>query len=144
MFARVSRATTRVTTSRSPRVLGLRLLAGGAAPLAAAQFPADADGVRALVARERMVLFSKQMCPFCMRVKAALQTQSAAYCVLELDRAPRTQAALAEVSGIATVPQLFVGGELVGDSGAAIAALKDGTVQRLLDRFDAAHSDSKL
>ena len=76
-----------------------------------------ADVVRAKNAENPIMLYSKTYCPFCREVKILFNDLGVEAKVVELDEledGPAVQEALQEVSGMRTVPQVFVGGELVG------------------------------
>lgn len=64
-----------------------------------------------------MQVYSKTYCPFCSQVKSLFTKLNVPAKVVELDQledGDDVQSALQEVSGMRTVPQVFVGGKLVG------------------------------
>jgi glutaredoxin len=78
--------------------------AGGATQLTSERFVGSAkvfdDAVRA---HKGVLVFSKTTCPYCDRVKKALDTKSIPYAVVELDRvdkAPELRTELTRLSGI--------------------------------------------
>ncbi|CAG9466627.1 unnamed protein product [Pedinophyceae sp. YPF-701] len=82
-----------------------------------------------------VVVYSKTYCPFCTRVKSLLQEMGVKPIVIELDVIPdgdTVQATLAGVSGMRTVPQVFIGGELVGGCDDTVAAKTSGRLEGLL------------
>jgi cysteine synthase A len=50
------------------------------------------------------------------------------------DRGGKVRAALTTLTGVATIPQIFVGGELIGGCTEVLDAMKEGRLQRLLER----------
>jgi glutathione-dependent peroxiredoxin len=67
-------------------------------------------------------LFSKEGCPFCARAKAMLQHHGMLYEEIVLGEYVTTRS-LKAVTGAATVPQVFIDGQLIGDSEALAAYL---------------------
>lgn len=64
-----------------------------------------------------MQVYSKTYCPYCSQVKSLFTKLNIPAKVVELDQledGDDVQSALQEVSGMRTVPQVFVGGKLVG------------------------------
>lgn len=82
------------------------------------------------------IIYSKTFCPFCSDVKDLFEKQLKIDAkIIELDTladGDDVQAALSEVSGMRTVPQVFVGGELVGGCDDTLAAYRSGTLEKLL------------
>lgn len=78
------------------------------------------DAVKAHIASSEVAIFSKTYCPYCSRAKALFSdTLKVPAAVLELDAMGAEGAALQEALGAATggastVPQVFVGGKLLG------------------------------
>ncbi|MEJ2630469.1 MAG: glutathione peroxidase [Acidihalobacter sp.] len=75
-----------------------------------------------------IVIFTKPGCPFCARAKGMLNDYGYTFEEITLNREVTVRAVRAAV-GHDTVPQMFVNGELVGDSD-AIAAWIEGRAQR--------------
>ncbi|KAJ6259164.1 Glutaredoxin-C2 [Drechslerella dactyloides] len=64
-----------------------------------------------------VAVFSKSYCPYCKASKALLTELNANFQVMELDQVDdgaEIQAALKELSGQSTVPNIFIGGEHIG------------------------------
>ena len=62
-------------------------------------------------------VYSKSYCPFCMEVKSLMKQLDVPAKIVELDEladGDDIQDALVEISGMRTVPQVFIGGKLVG------------------------------
>ena len=68
-------------------------------------------------------MVGKTYCPYTQRAKAALHELGLQPSILDVDVTPNggaLQQAFSEVSGIKTVPQVFVGGECVGGCDATL------------------------
>ncbi|KAK6335639.1 hypothetical protein TWF696_002406 [Orbilia brochopaga] len=64
-----------------------------------------------------VAVFSKSYCPYCKASKALLTEVNANFNVMELDQiddGSDIQAALAEITGQSTVPNIFIGGKHIG------------------------------
>ena len=71
------------------------------------------------IAENKVMLFMKgtpdaPRCGFSARVTAMLNESGAEYAAMDILPDPRIRQELSELSGWPTIPQLFVGGELVG------------------------------
>jgi len=60
------------------------------------------------------VIFSKTTCPACTRAKAALANAGAKVFTHELDGCDDLKSMLTQLTGVSTVPQVFVGGQYIG------------------------------
>ena len=72
-----------------------------------------------LFRQHKLVLFSKSFCPYCRLAKGILNKTGFAYHAIELDvqsDGSKIQKEIAKLSGINTVPQLFLEGKFIGDS----------------------------
>lgn len=86
-------------------------------------FATAATGPRAeierLVSEHDVFVASKTYCPYCRRAKALLRQMNTGPHVVELDErddGKAWQAALFEITGQRTVPNIFIGGQHVGGS----------------------------
>ena len=82
-----------------------------------------------------IMVFSKTYCPYCSRAKSALSDLNLKFEVYELDVRPdgdAIQKALADLTGQRTVPNVFVRGNHVGGCDKTLAAIADGSLQRML------------
>ena len=73
--------------------------------------------IRQKNAESPVVVYSKSWCPFCVRVKDLMVAMGVQAKVVELDQVvegDEIQAALQGMTGVRTVPQVFVGGAFVG------------------------------
>jgi len=81
-----------------------------------------------------VIVFSKSYCPFCRNTKEILDGFGAKYAHYELnqeDDGDEIQAALLQISGQRTVPNVFVGKEHIGGN-SDLVARKDGDLRDLL------------
>ncbi|KAH0548266.1 hypothetical protein GP486_008031 [Trichoglossum hirsutum] len=68
-----------------------------------------------------LAVFSKSTCPYCRAAKSLLREKGASFHVVELDQVanviddgPEIQAALAELTGQRTVPNIFINKKHIG------------------------------
>jgi glutaredoxin 3 len=111
------------------------------APSPAADMSAARAKVEDLVAKHKVMVFSKSFCPFCTKGKAALAqfvgVPSEDVGVWELDSASSSecaaiQDALAEITGGRSVPRVFVGGKFIGGGDDTAAKAASGELAKLL------------
>jgi cysteine synthase A len=129
--------------------------AAGAPPAVeadAAAFVAEVVGDRA----RPVVMFALEWCEFCWSVRRLFGKYKIPYRSIDLDsveyqrgdRGGKIRAALTARTRVATIPQIFVGGELLGGATDVLQAAKDGRLQKLLEAnrvsFDAAVGDEPL
>jgi glutaredoxin 3 len=107
-------------------------------PVQSVALVADAAAASALVKRlvseHAVLVFSKTYCPFCAKAKEALRSVGAKFAVLELDTrddGDRIQAALAELTGRRTVPNVFVGGRTIGGGDDTARLAQSGELAKL-------------
>lgn len=75
-------------------------------------------------------------CPFCVQAKRCFDDLGAKYEALELDRredGPAIQAALAELTGQRTVPNVFVSGRSIGGGDDTSRLHRSGNLKRMLE-----------
>ena len=83
----------------------------------------------------QVVVFSKSTCPFCTRTKRLMSDIEAGAKVIEineLDNGADVQAALLEISGQRTVPNVFIKGKHVGGNDDCQALAKSGELQKMI------------
>ena len=133
-----------------PRGMRMRLQICGA--LLVAQTASAAWGVREALDRHRdqpwtemiqqelrshrVVVYSKTSCPHSRAVKEILRSLSQGYVAVELDHVAHgrdLQRALARLTGVSTVPQVFIDGRFVGTADDTREALASGLLARLLN-----------
>ncbi|GLU20736.1 hypothetical protein SLE2022_369190 [Rubroshorea leprosula] len=82
-----------------------------------------------------VVVFSKTYCGYCNRVKQLLTQLGASYKVIELNNESDggdVQAALAQWTGLSTVPNVFIGGKHIGGCDTVVAKHQAGELMNLL------------
>jgi cysteine synthase A len=113
------------------------------APAAPVASPVIHDEAREFVnqvigdAAQPVVMFALEWCEFCWSVRRLFARYRIPYRSVDLDSVEyqrddfgaRIRAALTARTGIATIPQVFVGGELVGGCTDVIDAFRDGRLQ---------------
>lgn len=120
-----------------------RFFAPSSSPSAAspATMSAAKQKVEDLIAKHKVMVFSKSFCPYCVKGKAALAqfvgVPSEDVGVWELDSASSSecaavQDALAEITGGRSVPRVFVGGKFIGGGDDTAAKAASGELVRLL------------
>eukprot|EP00600_Ochromonadales_sp_CCMP1393_P007445 CAMPEP_0174962924 /NCGR_PEP_ID=MMETSP0004_2-20121128/5041_1 /TAXON_ID=420556 /ORGANISM="Ochromonas sp., Strain CCMP1393" /LENGTH=99 /DNA_ID=CAMNT_0016211485 /DNA_START=129 /DNA_END=428 /DNA_ORIENTATION=+ len=90
----------------------------------------------AAIKENKVMVFSKSYCPFCLKTKMTLDGLGITYGVLELDKMDEgtdIQAELLSMTGQRTVPNVFVKGKHVGGNDDTQAAIKSGSFQAALD-----------
>ena len=95
----------------------------------------QADDIRSKNAENPVIVYSKTYCPYCTEVKSLFTKLNVPAKVVEIDTladADAVSAALADVTGRRTVPQVFIGGEHVGGCDDTVAANKSGKLKELL------------
>jgi cysteine synthase A len=116
--------------------------------------PADAEA-EALLAQilgdreQPLVMFALAWCEFCWSARKLFNALGLAYRSIDLDSVEyqrddlggRLRVALRQQTGLRTIPQIFVGGELVGGCSELFAAYADGRLEALLRVHGMALSD---
>jgi cysteine synthase len=120
---------------------------------------ADADAFVQQVIGDReqpVVMFALEWCEFCWSVRRLFGKYKIPYRSIDLDsveyqqgdRGGKIRAALTARTSVATIPQIFVGGELLGGATDVLQAAKEGRLQKLLGAnrvsFDARVGDEPL
>jgi cysteine synthase A len=97
-----------------------------------------------------VTMFALEWCEFCWSVRKLFARCGIEYRSVDLDSADyqagdwggQIRAALTARTGIKTIPQIFVGGELVGGCTEAFDAFNEGRLQSLLKQSGAAFDES--
>jgi len=121
-------------------------------PIASKEEPALDAGAEAfyddVVGNEPVALFALEWCEFSWSVRKLFRRLGIEYRSVDLDSVEfqandfggKLRAVLAERLGTPTIPQVFIGGQHVGGATDLFAAMRDGSMQELLDtagiRFD--------
>ncbi len=108
--------------------------------------PADVEFVTAALAdaSQPVVLFSLEWCEFCWAVRRMFARHRIPYRSIDLDSVPyqpenrggKIRAALTARTSVPTIPQVFVGGQLIGGATETFDAYRSGTLQALLAKCD--------
>jgi len=101
-------------------------------------------------AAQPVTMFALEWCEFCWSVRKLFARCGIEYQSVDLDSADyqagdwggQIRAALTARTGIKTIPQIFVGGELVGGCTEAFDAFNEGRLQSLLKQSGAAFDES--
>ena len=94
------------------------------------------DRIQHELSSHRVVVYSKTSCPHSRAVKELLRSLSQGYVTVELDHVAHgrdLQRALARLTGVSTVPQVFIDGRFVGTADGTRQALASGLLARLLN-----------
>jgi monothiol glutaredoxin len=95
------------------------------------------DAIKDAIASNPVILFMKgtpeqPMCGFSARTAGALQTLEAPFAAVDVLPDPRIREELSALSNWPTIPQLFVGGELVGGCDIVREMYESGELAQLL------------
>jgi monothiol glutaredoxin len=95
------------------------------------------DFIQKAIAEERVMLFMKgspdePRCGFSARTVSMLNALGVDYAALDILPDPRIRQELSAVSNWPTIPQLFVGGELVGGCDITTEMFESGELAKLL------------
>lgn len=115
--------------------------------------PADAAAfVNSVIGdRERpVVMFALEWCEFCWAVRKLFARCKIPYRSIDLDsveyqrdnRGGEIRTALTARTSIATIPQVFVGGEFIGDATEVLGAFKEKRLQKLLKASNVAYDEA--
>ena len=80
----------------------------------------------------KIVIYTKDHCPFCERAKKLLDTKGAKYELINLENDPDELNALKNRTGLRTVPQIFINGTFVGGHDDLVALDRAGKLDPLL------------
>ncbi|KAI9165443.1 hypothetical protein LWI28_014313 [Acer negundo] len=116
-------------------VVGLLLLLFVCAPKATEADNSVSAFVQNSIFSNKIVMFSKSYCPYCLRAKHIFAELHEKPFVVELDLrddGSQIMYVLLDLVGRRTVPQIFVNGKHVGGSDDLKAAVSSGQLQKLL------------
>lgn len=80
----------------------------------------------------KVVVYSKDYCPYCDRAKALLTAKGVVFEAIELQHHPGEFERLKERTGMMTVPQIFIGEELIGGYTDLAALEREGALDKKL------------
>ncbi|KAI8374763.1 glutaredoxin [Radiomyces spectabilis] len=93
------------------------------------------DLVKKCIANNKVMVFSKSYCPYCIGAKDLFDDLDVPYKAMELNDEPsgaEIQQALAELTNQKTVPNIFVNRKHIGGSDALRSAYESGKLEKLL------------
>ena len=79
-----------------------------------------------------VIVYTKNMCPYCVRAKALLDKRGIAYEEINLSSDPDRLMALVEETGMMTLPQVMIDGKLLGGYDETAAADRSGQLAELI------------
>merc|ERR1712087_53209 len=94
------------------------------------------EQIKQTIADNKVVVYSKSYCPFCMKTKTLFSEMDVPITVIELDLmdgGSELQDALTAFSGQRTVPNVFINGAHVGGNDDTQAAARSGKLKEMLD-----------
>jgi glutaredoxin 3 len=80
----------------------------------------------------KVVVYSKDYCPYCDRAKALLKSKGVPFEAIELQNHPGEFEKLKARTGLMTVPQIFIGEELIGGYTDMAALDREGVLDQKL------------
>ncbi len=80
----------------------------------------------------KVVMYTTQQCPFCVRAKALLRHKGVSFEEIDVGDDPELRARMVEASGRRTVPQIFINDRAIGGFEELHALDQDGELDRLL------------
>ena len=102
-----------------------------------------AQQVKDLIAQNKVMMFSKSYCPFCVRAQQLLGKSGVSFKCVEMDQIPngdQMHEAVKAHSGQRTVPLTYVNGVKVGGCDDLMAAASNGKLKKMLDDCGVANS----
>jgi monothiol glutaredoxin len=107
------------------------------------------DAIAQAIAEHPTILFMKgtpeaPACGFSARTVAALQALDAPFAAVDVLPDPRIRQELSAISDWPTIPQLFVGGELVGGCDIVMEMYESGELAQTLGVEDPSLSDAEM
>ncbi|PNW76034.1 hypothetical protein CHLRE_12g550400v5 [Chlamydomonas reinhardtii] len=97
--------------------------------------------IQKAVASNKVIVYSKTYCPYCVKAKNALnQFIAGKYTVVELENradCDAMQDALLDITGGRSVPRVFINGKFLGGGDDTAAAASNGTLEKLLQEAGA-------
>lgn len=95
--------------------------------------------VKDYISQNKVLIFSKTTCPFCTKIKDLFKELKVEYNSIELneiENGAALQAALLEVSGQRTVPNVYINGQHIGGCDDTLKAHSDGKLLPLISGDD--------
>ena len=80
----------------------------------------------------KVLLYTKEYCPYCKHAKRLLESKGVTYEEHNLEDKPEDFAALMKKTGLRTVPQIFIGDQLIGGYSDMAELDREGKLDALL------------
>ncbi|WPO99661.1 glutaredoxin 3 [Pseudomonas sp. HR96] len=80
----------------------------------------------------RVVVYSSDWCPYCMRAKSLLESKNVAFEEIRVDGKPQLRAEMSSKAGRTSVPQIWIGETHVGGCDDLFALERAGKLDALL------------
>ncbi len=80
----------------------------------------------------KVIIYSTEYCPFCVRAKALLDKKSVPYTEIRVDLHPESREEMMQKSGRHTVPQIFINDQPIGGNYELQALESQGKLDQLL------------
>ena len=84
------------------------------------------------MSQPKVIVYSKDYCPYCDRAKALLKSKGVAFEAIELQDHPGEFEKLKARTGLMTVPQIFIGEKLIGGFSDMAELDREGELYKLL------------
>jgi glutaredoxin 3 len=79
----------------------------------------------------KITVYTTEPCSFCTRAKQLLTTRELPFDEVNLSKDPEGRAALSQLTGMMSFPQVIIGGETVGGFMELVAADRNGRLREL-------------
>eukprot|EP00282_Hemiselmis_andersenii_P026171 CAMPEP_0172011422 /NCGR_PEP_ID=MMETSP1041-20130122/8274_1 /TAXON_ID=464988 /ORGANISM="Hemiselmis andersenii, Strain CCMP439" /LENGTH=175 /DNA_ID=CAMNT_0012665887 /DNA_START=12 /DNA_END=537 /DNA_ORIENTATION=+ len=96
---------------------------------------APSELVDSAIKENKVMVFSKTWCPFCIKAKKALDSVDAKYAVMELDERDdggEIQDVFVELTGARSVPRVFIDGKFVGGGDDVVRLANSGELAKMV------------
>jgi glutaredoxin 3 len=85
------------------------------------------------MSQPKVIIYTKDYCPYCKHAKRLLDSKGVSYEERDLEDKPEEFEALMKKTGLRTVPQIFIGEQLIGGFSDMSALDRDGKLDPLLN-----------
>ncbi|MFT5439319.1 MAG: cysteine synthase A [Alphaproteobacteria bacterium] len=151
LFDGVSKTMTEEELDISRSTPGYRFDASGAGAAAPAATEVPKPAIEAMVqktvAETPVVMYALEWCEFCWSVRKMFQAAGIAYEAVDLDSVAYQQdnlggdirVVLQQITGVPTIPQIFVGGVYIGGATETFDAFNNGSLKRRMEAVGVAY-----
>jgi glutaredoxin 3 len=81
----------------------------------------------------KIIIYSTEICPYCIRAKQLLDAKKISYQEIRVDLDSVKRQEMEQLSGRRTVPQIFINDQSIGGYDELFALVKSGTLDSLLE-----------